>query len=183
MTVPGAGALLVAAPTLTDPNFFRSVVLLMNADEDGAVGVIINRMTDVPVREYLPDWCDLLAPPRMIFDGGPVRPETAIGVGVRPGVKPDAMWRPIPGGIGFIDVGQPPGEVIGVSETRIYAGYAGWGAGQLEAEMEIGSWFAVVGNADDVFDPVPGTLWRRILQRQEPHIARYANYPIDPRTN
>ena len=177
------GALLVAGPMLVDPNFFRSVVLLMNAEEDGAVGVIINRATDVAVGEYLPDWRDLLAPPRMIFDGGPVRPETAIGVGVRPGVPPDEGWRPVPGGIGFIDVALHPDDVPGLSEARIYSGYAGWGAGQLEMELSVGSWFVVEGDADDVFDPVPETLWRRVLRRQEPHIARYADYPIDPRRN
>jgi putative transcriptional regulator len=183
MTELQPGTLLVASPTLIDPNFFRSVVLLMDADDDGAVGVILNRPLEIGAKEHLPAWCDVLAPPRRIFEGGPVRQETAIGVAVRPGAGIEETWRPVPGDMGFVDVSKDPNEIGGVAEARIYSGYAGWGGGQLEMEMTISSWFAVEGTVDDAFDPVPTTLWRRVLLRQEPHIARYANYPVDPRSN
>ena len=123
------------------------------------------------------------AEPLHVRDGGPVQPETAIGVAHRPGIEPGEAWQPTPDFVGFIDVSLDPEDVGGLAELRIFSGYAGWGAGQLEMELSIGSWFPVEGSADDVFDPVPTTLWRRVLLRQEPHIARYANYPIDPRVN
>jgi len=183
MTELTPGVLLVASPVLVDPNFFRSVVLLMEADDDGAVGIILNRPTDLESGDHTPAWCDVLAPPRRIFEGGPVRQETAIGVALRPGAPGEETWRPVPGEFGFVDVSMDPEDVGWVREARIYAGYAGWGGGQLEMEMSLGSWFAVEGTVDDAFDPVPATLWRRVLTRQEPHIARYANYPIDPGSN
>lgn len=178
-----SGMLLVASPVLADPNFFRSVVLIMDHDRDGAVGVVLNRPLEVEVRDHLPAWCERLAPPARVFEGGPVQPETAIGVAHRPGVDADETWKPTPDFVGFIDVSLDPGDVAGLEDLRIFAGYAGWGAGQLEMELDVGSWFPVESSFDDVFDPVPTTLWRRVLLRQEQHIARYANYPIDPRSN
>ena len=183
MTELHAGLLLVATPALTDPNFFRTVVLLMDTDGDGAAGVIINRPFDIDAHEHLPGWYERLAPPRQIFEGGPVQPETAIGVALRPGVAADDTWTPIPGGIGFVDVSSDPDEIGDITEARIFSGYSGWGTDQLEMEISVGSWFVVAGTTDDVFDPVPTTLWRRVLLRQERSIARYADYPIDPSVN
>ena len=175
--------LLVASPVLVDPNFFRSVVLLMDHDSDGTVGVVVNRSLDMDVSEHLQAWGERVTPPARIFEGGPVQPETAIGVAFRPGVDADGTWKPTPDSVGFVDVSLDPDDIQGVEDARIFAGYAGWGAGQLDMELEIDSWFPVEGSVDDVFDPVPKTLWRRVLLRQELHIARYANYPIDPRSN
>jgi putative transcriptional regulator len=178
-----SGSLLVASPGLVDPNFFRTVVLLIDAADDGAVGVIINRPMDLDAREHLANWYDVLAPPRKIFEGGPVQQETAIGVAHRPGVPADDTWQPVPWEVGFLDVSIDPEEFGDVAEARVFSGYSGWGAGQLEMEISAGSWFVVEGTRDDAFDPVPTTLWRRVLLRQERHIARYANYPIDPSVN
>lgn len=177
------GMLLVASPVLADPNFFRSVVLLMDHDGDGAVGVVLDRPLELDVRDHLPAWYERLSPPARVFEGGPVQPETAIGVAHRPGVEPEGTWQPTPYFVGFVDVSRDPDDVDGLEDLRIFSGYAGWGAGQLEMELAIGSWFPVEGSADDVFDPDPVTLWRRVLQRQERHVARYANYPMDPRSN
>lgn len=177
------GMLLVASPILIDPNFFRSVVLLMDHDRDGTVGVVIDRPLDLPVRDHLPLWCDHVSPPARVFEGGPVQQETAIGIAHRPGVGADELWKPTPAFLGFIDVSLDPHDMEGLEDVRIFAGYSGWGAGQLELELGSGSWFPVEGSTDDVFDPVPTTLWRTVLLRQEPHIARYANYPIDPHSN
>ena len=102
---------------------------------------------------------------------------------IAPGVETEETWRPTPAYVGFIDVSLDPAGIGGVEEVRIFSGYAGWGAGQLEMELDTGSWFPVEGSVDDVFDPVPTTLWRRVLLRQDRHVARYANYPIDPRSN
>jgi len=183
MTNLRPGSLLIASPGLVDSNFFRSVVLLIDTADDGAVGVILNRPLDLDARDHLPNWYDLLAPPRRIFEGGPVQQETAIGVAHRPGARTDDTWKPVPGDVGFLDVSGDPGEFGDVAEARVFSGYSGWGAGQLEMEISVGSWFVVDGTSDDTFDPVPETLWRRVLLRQERHIARYANYPLDPSVN
>jgi putative transcriptional regulator len=177
------GRLLVASPALVDPNFYRSVVLLLEHDEDGAVGVVLDRPLDIGVDDHLPSWRSHLAPPHRVFEGGPVQPETAIGVAYRPAVSALETWRPVLGGVGLVDVSLDPADIDGIEEARIFAGYSGWGAGQLEMERAVGSWFPVEGSRDDVFDPVPTQLWRMVLRRQAPHIARYADYPEDLRSN
>ena len=177
------GMLLVASPALVDPNFYRTVVLLLEYDTDGAVGVVLDRPLDFEVADHLPAWGEYLAPPLRVFEGGPVQQETAIGVSYRPTADATEMWRPILGGVGLVDVSLDPAEIGEVQETRIFAGYSGWGGGQLDTELAVGSWFPVEGTRDDVFDPVPTSLWRRVLRRQEAHIARYADYPTDLRSN
>jgi len=175
--------LLVASPALVDPNFYRAVVLLLDYNADGAVGVVLDRPLDLDVDEHLPAWRDYLAPPHRVFEGGPVQPETAIGVAHRPTVEASETWHPVLGGVGLIDVTREPADIGEIQEARIFAGYSGWGAGQLEMELAVGSWFPVDGAADDAFDPVPTTLWDRVLRRQHPNIARYADYPTDLRSN
>lgn len=177
------GILLVASPALVDPNFYRAVVLLLEYDEDGAVGVVLDRPLELDVDEHLPAWRESLAPPHRVFEGGPVQRETAIGVAYRPAVEAVETWRPVLGGVGLVDVSLEPAAIGDIQEARIFAGYSGWGAGQLDMELAVGSWFPVEGTRDDVFDPVPASLWRRVLRRQHPHIARYAEYPTDLRSN
>ena len=97
--------------------------------------------------------------------------------------KRSETWHPVLGGVGLVDVSVDPADYDGLAEARIYSGYSGWAAGQLEMEMAVGSWFGVDATPDDVFDPVPATLWRRVLRRQGGQMARYADYPADPRSN
>jgi putative transcriptional regulator len=183
MTDLRSGMLLVASPALIDPNFYRSVVVLMDYGPDGAVGLVLDRPLDLPAADHLPEWSDHLAPPRRVFEGGPVQRETAIGLAYRPSSEPDDAWRPVLGGVGLVDVSVEPSSIGDITEARIFSGYAGWGAGQLEMELALGSWIPVEGVRDDVFDPVPTSLWRRVLRRQGGEVARYAYYPIDLRTN
>jgi putative transcriptional regulator len=183
MTDLRPGKLLVASPVLVDPNFFRSVVVLMAHGDDGAVGVILDRPLEAAVATHIPVWVDHLTPPKRVFEGGPVQRETAIGVARRPGIAPTDDWQPAFADVGFIDVARDPADVPGMADARVFSGYAGWGPGQLEMETSIGSWFVLEGSADDVFDPAPATLWRRVLRREPWYIARYANYPLDPRDN
>ncbi len=178
-----SGKLLVASPVLADPNFFRTVVLLLDHDEDGAVGVVLDRPLELDAIDHLPVWHEHLSQPGLVFEGGPVQPETAIGVAQRPDVEANGDWRPVMDSVGFIDVSLDPEDVEGITELRVFSGYAGWGAGQLEMELEHRSWFPLQGSASDVFGSDPTTLWRRVLLRQPHHIARYANYPMDPRSN
>ncbi|MBT8192738.1 MAG: YqgE/AlgH family protein [Acidimicrobiia bacterium] len=169
-----AGVLLVAAPNLLDPNFFRSVVLILEHTEEGAVGVIINRPTTSPLGDELPEWEALLAQPEVVFVGGPVQPDNAVGLAE--GVDGSSL-----AGVGIVDLSAPPGELT--APVRIYAGYAGWGPGQLEAELVEGGWIVALAEPEDVFAVEPGTLWRDVLRRQPGPTAMLATFPIDPGLN
>ncbi len=169
-----AGALLVASPHLLDPNFFRTVVLILEHNEEGAVGVIINQPSTSGLDDELPDWAPLLAEPGVVFVGGPVQPEAAVGLAE--GVDGSAVP-----GVGLVDLSAPPGELS--APVRIYAGYAGWGPGQLEAELVEGGWVVARAEADDVFVVEPQDLWRAVLKRQPGVTALLASFPIDPRLN
>ena len=126
------GRLLVATPALGDSNFERSVVLVLDHDEDGALGIVINRPTPVDVAEVLPVWQPLATEPGVLFQGGPVALDSALGLALVPGEGEDEPlgWRRVVGRLGLVDLDVPP-EVLAaeVTRLRIFAGYAGWGAG------------------------------------------------------
>lgn len=183
MTERLVGSLVIASPTLLDPNFYRSVVLLMAHNDDGAVGVVLDRPLELPAGDYVEDWRPMLTPPTRVYEGGPVQRETAIGVARRTGFGRSETWEPILGSLGFVDLAQAPSDFPGVEDLRVFSGYAGWGPDQLDLEIAVGSWFPVPASIDDVFDPVPHTLWHRVLRRQGSPLALYADYPEDPRMN
>jgi len=169
-----AGVLLVASPHLLDPNFFRAVILILEHNEEGAVGVIINQPSTSGLGEELPDWAPLLAEPGVVFVGGPVQPDAAVGLA--DGV--DGSSLP---GVGIVDLSAPPGE-LGV-QVRIYAGYAGWGPGQLESELAQGGWIVARAEAEDVFAVEPDAVWSAVLKRQKGTTALLATFPVDPSLN
>jgi putative transcriptional regulator len=169
------GDLLIATPLLADPNFARTVVYLFSF-EDGAAGVILDRPTDIPVERAMPGWETAAASPAVVHLGGPVQVEH--GVALARGVHADM----VSGDVGVVDLDGDP-SVLAPGSLRIFAGYAGWGPGQLGEEIEEGSWFVVPGTVDDLLDPDPGSLWRRVLARQPDHLSRFATYPDDPRLN
>ena len=180
-----AGHLLVAAPTLIDPNFADSVVLLLDVDGDGALGVVLNRPTALPISEVLAGWGDLVAAPEVLYRGGPVSTEGALAIGwlVDPEDEP-VGWRGVFDDLGIVDLDTPVELVSGsVSALRIYAGYAGWGAGQLEAEIEEGSWYVVPSEPGDMFRSEAEDLRRDVLKRQPGELAWYSTRPIDPELN
>jgi putative transcriptional regulator len=136
-----SGRLLVATPMLGDPNFTRTVILLLQHDDDGAMGVVINRPSARPVDDVLPDWAPLSTPPGVLFQGGPVALDSALGIGrvAAAGAEPIG-WRRLRGDVGLIDLDTPTELVAGVfSGLRIFAGYAGWGSDQLEGEIDEGA--------------------------------------------
>jgi putative transcriptional regulator len=185
MTGIAAGMLLVATPVLLDPNFSDTVVLLLDADEDGAVGVVINRPSTVPVVDVLEPWGHLVAEPLRLFVGGPVSQEGALAVAA---LKPDSPapvgFRPVTGTLGVLDLDTPTEVVDGaLGGLRIFVGYAGWGAGQLEREIEEGSWYVVPGETPDVFRAETATLWRDVLRRQPGDLAWHSTRPVDPDLN
>jgi len=183
------GRLLVAAPQLADPNFARSVVLVLEHDEPGAVGVVLNRPLHVGVAEILERWASLAeaAPPGVVFSGGPVSPDAVIGMASRrgaPSAPAEANWREVVAGVGVVDLSTAPdGQPVPLGAVRLFSGYAGWAAGQLEAELEDDGWFVFEALASDVFTGDPEALWHDVLQRQGGRVAMLAAYPPSPSVN
>jgi putative transcriptional regulator len=177
------GRLLVATPALSDPNFDRSVVLLLDHDREGALGVVLNRPTPVGVSEVLEPWASLAGEPGVVFQGGPVALDAALALAVVPGAGP-LGWRRVHGSIGLVDLEAPP-EVLAaeVGSLRVFAGYAGWGPEQLEGELDEGAWYVVESEPGDVSAPEPERLWRTVLRRQRGSLAMLATYPDDPSLN
>ncbi|ARX83839.1 YqgE/AlgH family protein [Streptomyces alboflavus] len=178
------GRLLVATPALSDPNFDRAVVLLLDHDEEGSLGVVLNRPTPVDVADILDGWGDLAGTPGVVFQGGPVSLDSALGVAVIPGEEGPLGWRRVHGAIGLVDLEAPP-ELLAsaLGSLRIFAGYAGWGPGQLEDELVEGAWYVVESEPGDVSSPDPERLWRAVLRRQRSELAMVATYPDDPSLN
>jgi putative transcriptional regulator len=178
---PAAHRLLIAAPDLADPEFFRTVVFLIEHDETGSVGVIVNRPSHTPVGHILPDWQDVMSEPAVIFNGGPVQRDGALGLG-RLAAATDAGTglRAVSGGLALVDLDAPAADVaINSQSLRVFAGHAGWTVGQLEDEIARGGWFVVAGGLDDVFSRHPGTLWRSVLRRQPAPLSLLSTYPVD----
>jgi len=179
------GQLLVAAPALSGPPFGRSVVLLLDHTEDGALGVVVNRPLEVAVDAVLPAWQPHVTSPGRLFQGGPVALDSALGLVAVPGDDEEPLGvRRIIGSLGLVDLDTPPEVVVPeLSGLRIFAGYAGWSAGQLEEEIAEGSWFVVDAEPRDAFTDAPGDLWRTVLRRQRGDLAFLSTYPEDPALN
>jgi len=185
--IPGKGSLLVASPTLTDPNFFRSVVfLLAHDDDDGSLGVVLNRPSPIPVEEIVPGWGDLAASPPVLFLGGPVQPGAAICIGRAelPQTAQAVGFAPLFGNLGTVDLHEDPADVpVQLAEVRVFTGYAGWGPGQLADEIGSGSWHVLESYNQDVLSGDPESLWSRVLRRQGGWLAVLALYPSDLASN
>jgi putative transcriptional regulator len=186
---PRVGDLLVATPTLLDPNFEHAVVLLLDSDEDGALGVVLNRPSSVPVGEILPDWGTLTGAPDVLFQGGPVGTDSALAVGASMtyGSEPNAEpvgFRRLYDDVGIVDLDTPT-ELAGpaLSHLRVFAGYAGWDAQQIRDEIRAGSWYVVPSVPGDLFGADPLGLWKRVLRRQPGELAWVSTRPVDPTMN
>lgn len=172
------GQLLISAGGLFDANFRHTVVLLGEHDEEGAVGVVLNRPLDATVEASVPALSDLVAPGDRLFRGGPVEPAHAVLMAeVENGRILDV---PVLDRVGFL-TGEVSSEIRPlVRRARVYVGHAGWGPGQLEAEMEAESWIVETPSPDDVFTHDPGALWRSVLERKGPPYTTMARIPFDP---
>jgi putative transcriptional regulator len=170
------GSLLVAAPTLVDPNFRRTVVLLAEHNDEGAMGLVLNRPTDTPVVDALPDLASLAGDEQTVYLGGPVALESVLAVAELE--DPADASELLFGSVGFV---QEPD--VAVRRGRVFVGYAGWTAGQLEAELEEEAWFVVPAEPDDLFDDEPDELWSTVLRRQGGAYAVLALMPPDPSMN
>jgi putative transcriptional regulator len=178
-----AGRLLVAEPLLGDPNFERSVVLVIEHTPEGALGLVLNRPTDVLVAEALPDWRDLSSDPPVLHVGGPV--EERSGWCLARALDPTIDgFVPVLGDLGLLDLSADPSAVAPVlTEVRLYAGYSGWGPHQLDDELAADAWFVVDAEPDDPFLVSGEALWRRILERQGGTLARLSRVPRDLSVN
>jgi putative transcriptional regulator len=179
------GRLLVANPALPDPNFHRTVVFMLEHGDGGALGVVLNRPSETAVSDPLPRCESLAAEPSVVFVGGPVEPAAAICLAeVEAAVG--MHWNPVLGAVGTLDLGDGSGaeDLLGqVQRLRVFAGYAGWGPGQVEAELEAGAWFVVDALAADVLCDQPRLLWRTVLRRQGGWLASLSSFPDDPSVN
>ncbi len=178
------GRLLVAEPLLGDPNFDRTVVLVIEHTEEGALGLVLNRPTDVHVAEALPEWRNLVTEPAVLHVGGPV--EERSGWCLARAVDPTRLegFVPVLGDLGLLDLGTDPDQLAGVvTDCRVYAGYSGWGGGQLDHELAAEAWYVVDAVPDDPFVQDGPELWRRILARQGGHLSRLSLFPPDPSLN
>lgn len=176
---PLGGRLVVATPGLTDGNFAHTVVLVLEHHDEGAIGLVLNRPSEAAVADALPDWATLATAPAVVFLGGPVQREAVIGLAHTSASGEDTPQ--ILPGVGVIDLGGDPALLTDrIDDVRIFAGYAGWGGGQLEEEIAAGGWFVLDARVDDVFATYPDELWRRVLRRQG---GVFTTIPTDPSRN
>lgn len=180
------GRLLVAEPMLGDPNFDRTVVLVIQHSSDGALGLVLNRPTDVAVADALPGWEAMATEPAVLHVGGPVEDQSGWCLARARVHAPDQLvgFVPVVGDLGLVDLELDPVDVsLSFHAVRLYAGYAGWGPGQLEHELAQDAWFVADAEPADPFLPEGLGLWRRILARQGGPLARLALFPHDPSLN
>lgn len=174
------GRLLVATPSIDGGPFWRSVVYLLDDNADGSLGVILNRPLNALVADVLPSWGGIVSEPMHLFDGGPVGSDAALAVGVVPdGSSPASGWHQTSERVGLVDLDGPIPASGDFRTLRVFAGYAGWDAGQLDGEIEEGSWLVVDAAESDLGAVEPTTLWRDVLLRQTSEMRLLATFPAD----
>lgn len=176
------GQLLVAAPGLEDPNFQRTVVLVTEHTEEGAMGLVLNRATDTVVGEAAPELEPLAGDGARVHTGGPVQPRAVVVLADF--AAPDASAQLVLGTIGFVAAGADLALLAAdVTRARVFAGYSGWAPGQLEAELEDEGWILEPARPEDLFDTDPEALWSAVLRRKGGRFALVARMPLDPSVN
>lgn len=186
VAIPAAGRLLVAAPMLSDPSFAGVVLLLLDHDEDGTLGLVLNRPSQIAVAAVLPAWSGRTTGAPVLFQGGPVGDDSALGLGQLPGAYdgPEPLgFRRLTGSLGLVDLDVDASVAAELSAVRLFAGYAGWAADQLQDELAQGAWYVVEGHPADAFTDSPETLWRDVLRRQPSELALLSNATADPTMN
>ncbi len=163
-----AGQILVAVPGKLDPNFDATVVYLFDVS-NGAAGLVLNRPTDIPVSDVIPELSAVVAEPTVVFHGGPIAIDHGLVLAVTDG------------GINVVDTAEAADAAP--ESIRLFAGHSGWEEGQLEDEITSGDWFVLVGATDDILTPDPLGLWRAVFARQTGELRRYRSYPNDPGLN
>ncbi len=175
------GQLLISSGGLYDPNFRHTVVLIGEHNSDGALGVVLNRAANVSVKQAVPLLSDLVPPGEQLFQGGPVQAGGPVLLAEL--ADPELADILVFGSVGFL-VGEVSEDIRpSILRARVYAGYSGWGPGQLEAEMAVDSWLIEPAQLGDVFTDAPDLLWSRVLERKGPEYQMLSRMPYDPSTN
>ena len=175
------GSLLIAGPKLFDPNFRRSVVLVGEHTDEGALGVVLNRPSPATVGEIVPPLAELAGPEELLFFGGPVQPEAVVVLAEFD--EPDRAEMLVLDRIGFLIGEVDPDRTGPIARARVFAGYTGWGPGQLEMELEESSWLVEPARPDDVFGASDLDLWRVAVKRLGRDFATLSLMPADPTMN
>ncbi len=168
------GRLLIASPSMPD-YFHRTVILVVEHSDQGAFGLVLNRPSETTVGDASPELAELIGDDHLIHVGGPVQPNAVTAVGEHP--DPGDATKLIVGAVGMVDLDDPP-ELL---RLRVFAGYAGWGAGQLDDELEQEAWILDDARPDDPFGD--GDLWSEVLRRKGGEFALLARMPSDPSVN
>jgi putative transcriptional regulator len=175
------GHLLIAGPRLLDPNFWRTVVLVGEHTEEGALGVVLNRSSETPVDEALPELALLAEEMGTVHVGGPVQPSAVVVLADF--ADADDAESLVVESVGFLPAEIEPDTLGELRRARVYVGYAGWGPGQLDGELEDGSWIVEPAKPDDVFTDDPEGLWSDVLRRKGGPFTLLAAMPPDPSQN
>ncbi len=175
------GQLLIAGPALADPNFWRTVVLVVEHSDEGALGLVLNRPSDTTVGDAVPELSELVDPGEGLLVGGPVQQSAVIVLAEfdDPGDAALIAFEDI----GILRTGVPPAPFPGLRATRAFAGHAGWGPGQLDDELERGDWIVEPARRSDAFAARPRRLWPDVLTRKGGAYALVARMPVDPSMN
>jgi putative transcriptional regulator len=178
-----AGTLLLANTDLLEPTFRRSVIYVVEHNDGGTLGVVLNRPSETAVYNVLPQWSKLVSKPKTMFIGGPVKRDAALCLSVlRVGADSQSVagLRHIAGRMVMVDLDADPESIAPFVEgVRIFAGYAGWTIGQLEDEIERDDWIVLSALPSDVLVGPRADLWGQVLRRQPLRLAMLASHPID----
>ena len=174
MTERLAGKLLIASPSMSD-YFHRTVILVVEHSDEGAFGLVLNRPSETTVGEASPELATLVGDEHLLFVGGPVQPNAVTAIGEH--FDPAAASKLIVGGVGMVELDDPPK----LSRIRVFVGYAGWSAGQLDGELEQEAWITGEMHPDDPF--ADGDLWSAVLHRKGGEYSLLARMPPDPSVN
>lgn len=182
---PTPGDLLVASVALSDGVFDQAVVLLLDHDEMGSLGVVLNRYSHIELADVLPQWSDEVTGQQRLFYGGPVSPNGAICLAslADPDTEPPG-WKRLFHDVGLLHLDTPVEIIRGAfRDLRIYAGYAGWEPGQLASELAAAAWHLIPARYDDIFGADPEPLWRLVLHREGGSLAYFATWTPTPDEN
>jgi putative transcriptional regulator len=174
------GMLLVSSPSLHDPNFRKTVVLIAHHDEEGAMGLVLSHPSELTAVDAVPSLDGLPGAQDPVFVGGPVQPEAFMVLAEFDDVEEAAA--PIMDHLGFMPADSEPDD-LSITRMRLFAGYSGWGVGQLESELDESSWIVVEAETDDAFVDDPDALWRAVLQRKGGAFELMIDMPFDPGLN
>ncbi len=176
------GKLLLATPELLDSNFFRTVILVLEHTNEGAIGVVLNRQSDLYSVDVLPKWSHVEDPHPLLHWGGPVQEESLLALGLYERLIEDDPNEGL-GRIRVVDLNPELLDMTSMITARLYSGYAGWSAGQLNAEISAGGWIVADLADTDPFCENPDQLWTIVLSRQKGILSKLAQYPDDLRMN